>query len=64
MVDKMTDRQKQDAHNARKVARRAAEKSGAVKKGDDKDVDHHDHAHDEDDGDDAHDDDDEDEDEE
>jgi hypothetical protein len=40
MADKMTDRQKQDAHNARKVARRAAEKSGAVKKGDGKDVDH------------------------
>jgi hypothetical protein len=40
MASKMTDRQKQDAHNARKVARRAAEKRGAVKKGDDKDVDH------------------------
>tara|TARA_B100000780_G_scaffold273905_1_gene238123 strand:- start:534 stop:839 length:306 start_codon:yes stop_codon:yes gene_type:complete len=40
MADKMTDREKQDAHNARKVARRAAEKSGAVKKGDGNDVDH------------------------
>jgi len=40
MVDKMTERQKQDAKNARKVARRAAEKTGAVRKGDGKDVDH------------------------
>ena len=40
MVDKMTDKQKQDAKNARKVARRAAEKTGSVKKGDGKDVDH------------------------
>ncbi len=40
MPKKMTDRQKQDAHNARKVARRAAEKRGAVTKGDKKDVDH------------------------
>ena len=39
-MKKMTDRQKQDAHNARKVARRRAEKAGKVKKGDGKDVDH------------------------
>lgn len=40
MATPMTDRQKQDAKNARKVARRAAEKSGKVSKGDGKDVDH------------------------
>lgn len=40
MPKKMTDRQKQDAKNARKVARRRAEKAGQVKKGDGKDVDH------------------------
>lgn len=36
----MTDREKQDAHNARKRARRKLEKEGKVKKGDGKDIDH------------------------